>query len=57
MESKLIKITTMITQHQYDKLHKQSYKGKKSGQPADKKTFSEHLREALDEYLQQATIS
>lgn len=51
MKTNMVCIHTNITQHQYDQLQKQSYKGKKKDKKTNEKTFSEHFREAIDLYI------
>lgn len=47
----LIRITTYIDHSQKEWLDKNSYKGKKKDNKQGKPNFSEHIRKALDEYI------
>ena len=45
------RIHTLLEKEQYDQLKKMSYKGKKQDKKPKDLTFSEHFREAIEEYL------
>lgn len=51
-KDEMIRITTHITQDQYDKLHQMSYKGKKKDKKPTDESFSEIIRRVIQEGIE-----
>lgn len=51
----MVQTTTYIADYQKEWLWKNSYTGKKSEQKEDELSFSEHIRKALDDYMEKIT--